>query len=90
MKFFGLCGTSMDVKNEVIVQPQPRVDVNKTNDIKKKTEHDDPTPPHVKMIADGMVRHNVISAEEGEKQLSAIQSFYQGKMSYAEMRMIAG
>lgn len=44
----------------------------------------------IKKCANIIVEHNIISKDEANKQVSAIHDFYNGKMSYAEMRAIAG
>lgn len=41
-------------------------------------------------IADTLVSNSMISKDEANKQVDAIRLFREGKMSYAEMRMIAG
>jgi len=41
-------------------------------------------------IADTLVQNNIISNEEAKTQVTAINDFFTGKMSYAEMRAIAG
>jgi hypothetical protein len=41
-------------------------------------------------IGQGLVRHGLLTNEEAHEQTSAIKKFMDGKMSYAEMRMIAG
>jgi SUMO ligase MMS21 Smc5/6 complex component len=41
-------------------------------------------------IANILVSNNIISQQEADTQLGAVSAFFQGKMSYAEMRALAG
>lgn len=47
-------------------------------------------PNDFEKIAQTMVDNKIITQDDANTQLSAIQQFQQGKLSYAEMRMIAG
>lgn len=48
------------------------------------------TSTRVEKTADTMVKHELITREEAKTQIAAINNFFQGKLSYAEMRAIAG
>lgn len=45
---------------------------------------------NVKKISSIMVQRGFISADDAEKQVGAIRDMYEGRISYAEMRMRAG
>lgn len=51
-----------------------------------------PPPPLqvIKSIAQVQVDNCLISKEEAKEQVNAIDNFFKGKLSYAEMRAIAG
>lgn len=44
----------------------------------------------INMCADILVQNKLISREEAKKQVDSIQAFFNKKMTYAEMRSIAG
>lgn len=81
--FKGSCKVSPSV--DVVVSP--------------KTAWDDKTVPQplgekmpdvINTIASTMVTNNFLSTTEAQTQVNAINAFYEGKMSYAEMRLLAG
>lgn len=47
-------------------------------------------PPEIRKIADALVVNNFITSEEAAQQVGAVNDFFSGKISYAEMRMRAG
>lgn len=46
--------------------------------------------PTIHAIATTLVNNNVITADEAKTQVTAINNFFEGKISYAEMRRLAG
>lgn len=94
MNYLGMLCRKRDIADGV-VEPQRAPQSTKgggpianRNESLNASTHEAPKEIHA--IKDALVTNNFISAEEGEKQLTAIEKFYQGKLSYAEMRAIAG
>jgi len=56
----------------------------------RKQEPEERNVATIKRLANVMVDNNLISQSDAVQQVGAIRDFFSGKLSYAEMRMLAG
>lgn len=82
--------TAEDPPAEEIEKSKEKVMAWSDSDAETHTTQTEETMKRIEHIADTMVEHEFISTEEAKKQVTAINDFFKGKMSYAEMRAIAG
>lgn len=67
-----------------------KIEVKNTEQKNESSTEQESDMKNIQAIGDMLVESKIISKQEANKQVSAIGNFFEGKMSYAEMRAIAG